>query len=201
MSQPSLSEPPPAAPAPVRVPPRLIEVFLAFVQIALSGFGGVLYWSRRMVVEERKWMTPEEFNEVYALCNTLPGGNILNFSVVFGRRIRGLPGALVALAGLVGPPVVLMIALGALYTAYGSVPALQRVLAGVAAAAAGLTIATGLMMAAPFFRERTGRRPSIYSQGLAVATFVAVGVLRWPLFWVLAVLIPLGIALALARRT
>lgn len=201
MSQPSLSEPPPAVPAPVRVSPPLIDLFLAFVQIALSGFGGVLYWSRRMVVEERKWMTPEEFNEVYALCNTLPGGNILNFSVVFGRRIRGLPGAFVALAGLVGPPVLLMIALGALYAAYGSVPALQRVLAGVAAAAAGLTIATGLMMAAPFFRERSGRRPSIYSQGLAVATFVAVGVLRWPLFWVLAVLIPLGIALALARRT
>jgi chromate transporter len=201
MSQPSPSEPPAAAPAPARVAPRLIDLFFAFVQIALSGFGGVLYWSHRMIVEDRKWMTPEEFNEAYALCNTLPGGNILNFSVVFGRQVRGLPGALVACAGLLGPPVLLMTSFGMLYAAYGTVPTLQHVLAGVAAAAAGLTIATSLKMAAPFFQERAGRRPSVYSQGLALATFVAVGVLRWPLFWVLGVLIPLGMALALARRT
>jgi len=78
---------PASAPQPVR--PSLSELFIAFATISLSGFGGVLAWSRRMMVEERKWLTPEQFNETYALCAFLPGGNILNFSVIFGSRFRG----------------------------------------------------------------------------------------------------------------
>src|SRR5580658_8144411 len=102
--------PAPAAPQPVR--PTLAELFIAFATISLSGFGGVLAWSRRMMVEERKWLTPEQFNETYALCAFLPGGNIINFSVIFGLRIRGAPGSLVAIAGLMGPPVLLVLFVG-----------------------------------------------------------------------------------------
>jgi chromate transporter len=188
-------------PASTRAPsPSLIEVLVAFATIALCGFGGVLYWSRRMVVEQRKWMTPEEFNEVYALCNSLPGGNIVNFSVVFGRRARGLPGALAALTGLIGPPVLLMITFGFLYATFGSVPALQRMLGGVAAAAAGLSVATGLKMAGPLLRQGQQRQRPGFGPLLALAALVAVGVLRWPIYWVIGVLVPVGIVLALWRR-
>lgn len=176
-------------PAPAARPPGLLDVFLAFVVIALCGFGGVLYWSRRMVVEERKWMTPEEFNEAYALCNSLPGGNIVNFSVVFGRRVRGLAGALAAVFGLLGPPFLLMTAFGFLYATYGAVPALQHALDAVAAAAAGLTVSTGLKMAGPLLRQRPHA-----GSGLALAALAAVGILRWPIYWVLGVLVPVGIA-------
>jgi chromate transporter len=176
---------------PSRVAPKPLELFIAFSLISVSGFGGVLYWSRRMMVDERKWMTAEEFNEAYALCNFLPGPNIVNFSVVFGRQVGGTAGALVALLGLLGPPFLLVTLLGLLYTYYGDVAALQRVLAGVAAAAAGLTISTGLKMAGPLFRQRPG-----LAHVVAVAAFLAVGILRWPIYWVLGVLIPCGIALA-----
>jgi chromate transporter len=174
-----------------RIAPRPLELFIAFSLISVSGFGGVLYWSRRMMVDERKWMTAEEFNEAYALCNFLPGPNIVNFSVVFGRQAGGTVGALVALLGLLGPPFLLVTLLGLLYTYYGDIAALQRVLAGVAAAAAGLTISTGLKMAAPLFRQRPG-----LAHVVAIAAFVAVGILRWPIYWVLGVLIPCGIASA-----
>ena len=87
------SDSPPAAhaapPPPTSSPPGLIALFVAFAKMSLSGFGGVLAWSRRMMVEERKWLTPEQFNEIYALCALLPGGNILNFAVMFGARLRG----------------------------------------------------------------------------------------------------------------
>src|SRR5580698_8856818 len=79
---------PPSSPAP-QIQPTLWELFAAFATISLSGFGGVLAWSRRMMVEERKWLTPEQFNEAYALCAFLPGPNIVNFSVIFGSRVRG----------------------------------------------------------------------------------------------------------------
>jgi chromate transporter len=179
----------PATPDPIA--PKPLELFIAFCLISVSGFGGVLYWSRRMMVDERKWMTAEEFNEAYALCNFLPGPNIVNFSVVFGRQVGGTVGALVALLGLLGPPFLLVSMLGLLYAHYGDVAALQRVLAGVAAAAAGLTISTGLKMADPLLWQRPG-----FAHGMAIAAFLTIGILRWPIYWVLGVLIPCGIALA-----
>jgi chromate transporter len=185
----SESTPIPVQPAPIV--PNPLQLFVAFSLISVSGFGGVLYWSRRMMVDERKWMTSEEFNEAYALCNFLPGPNIVNFSVVFGRQVGGTVGALVALLGLLGPPFLLVTLLGLLYAYYGDIPALQRILAGVAAAAAGLTISTGLKMAGPLLRQRLG-----FAHALALAAFLAVGILSWPIYWVLGVLIPCGIAVA-----
>ncbi len=194
----SESTPIPVQPAPMvpnPVIPKRLELFIAFALISLSGFGGVLYWSRRMMVDERKWMTAEEFNEAYALCNFLPGPNIVNFSVVFGRQVGGTAGALVALLGLLGPPFLLVTLLGLLYAYYGDIAVLQRVLAGVAAAAAGLTISTSLKMAGPLLRQRPG-----FAHGVAMAAFLAVGVLSWPIYWVLGMLIPCSIALAWRMR-
>jgi chromate transporter len=185
----------PSPPAPNPVAPNPLELFIAFSLISVSGFGGVLYWSRRMMVDERKWLTAEEFNEAYALCNFLPGPNIVNFSVVFGRQVGGTAGALVALLGLLGPPFLLVTLLGVFYATFGDIAALQRILAGVAAAAAGLTISTGIKMAGPLLRQRPG-----FAHGVAMTAFLTVGVLRWPIYWVLGVLIPCGIALAWWRR-
>jgi len=186
------SAPSPDAPAPhAPVNPTLLELLVAFGTIAISGFGGVLYWSRRMMVERRKWLTPAEFNDAYALCNFLPGPNVVNFAVVFGQRFRGGAGALIALLGLLGPPVVIVTAFGVLYSHYGSLDVLQRMFAAVAAAAAGLTISTAVKMSEPILRRRPGVPHAMWA-----AALVGVGVLHWPIYYVLAVLIPLSIALA-----
>jgi chromate transporter len=179
-----------AAAAPSKTP-GLADIFIAFTKISLSGFGGVLAWARRMMVEERKWMTPEEFNEVYALCSFLPGGNIINFSVIFGGRLRGPLGSVVALAGLLGPPMVLILIIGAIYAHYGDLPALRRALTAVASAAAGLMMATVAKMARPLFRNRAVVGPLI-----AVATFGAISIMRWPLPYVLLAIVPVSIAYA-----
>jgi chromate transporter len=115
-------------PAATTSAPSIAELFLAFAAISLSGFGGVLAWARRIMVERRRWFTAEEFNEAFALCAFLPGGNMVNFAVIFGSRMRGPLGALAALAGLLGPPMILIIAVGALYAHYGDLPALRRML-------------------------------------------------------------------------
>ena len=167
---------------------------LAFAAVSVSGFGGVLPWARRMVVEQRHWMTPEEFNAAYSLAQFLPGPNVVNFSVVFGARFAGAPGAAVTLAGLLGPPVLIVTALGMLYAYFGDIAALGRILAGISAAAAGLVIAVTAKMAAPLFRRGFDPAPLV-----AVIAFVAVGPLHWPLPWVLLVLAPISIALAWVR--
>jgi chromate transporter len=186
---------PPDRSAPAAPPqPTYSELFIAFATISLAGFGGVLAWARRMMVDDRRWMTAEEFNETYALCAFLPGGNILNFSVIFGSRLRGPVGSLVAIAGLLGPPLLLIMIIGAIYAHYGDLPALRRMLTGVASAAAGLMMATVAKMARPLFRNR-----AIIGPLVAVATFVAIGVMQWPLPLVLAVIVPVSIGAAWVR--
>jgi len=182
------------APASPQIKPSLAELFIAFATISLSGFGGVLAWSRRMMVEERRWLTAEQFNEAYALCAFLPGPNIVNFSVIFGSRFRGPLGGLVALVGLLGPPMLLIVLIGALYAHYGDLPALRRMLTGVAAAAAGLMTATVAKMAQPLFLNRAVTGPII-----GLVTFAAIGIMQWPLPLVLAVIVPVSIALAWVR--
>src|SRR5712692_3057730 len=126
-----------AASPPTNIPTHA-ELFFAFFKITLSGFGGTLPWTRRMFVEEKRWMTAEEFNDAYAVCQFLPGPNIVNLTSVFGARMRGATGALAAWSGFLGLPFVLMATVGMLYAQYGDTEVLRRVLGGMAAAAAGI---------------------------------------------------------------
>ena len=175
--------------------PGLFELFVAFAKMSLAGFGGVLYWARRGIVEQHRWMTAEEFNETYALCHFLPGPNIVNLSVVFGSRFRGIAGGIAAFAGLVGPPMVVAMVLAALYARYGEIDALRRILAGVSCAAVGLLLATVLRMMMPLLRKR-----DLVGLVVLAAVFVAIGLARLPLQAVLLVGIPLSVAITFVMQ-
>lgn len=173
------------------VKPTLTQILFSFSLISLYGFGGVLAWSRRMLVEERKWMTPAAFNDVFAMCQFLPGPNIVNLSVIFGSRVHGAAGSVMALTGLLCPPVTIVSVLAVLYGRYGDIPAIGHALYGVVSAAAGLLIATVLKMAGPVVRN--WRNPGLL---VGAAAFVAIGPLAWPLPEVVAVAVPVSFALA-----
>ena len=191
------SDSPPAATAPdlLTSPPTLVELFLAFAKMSLAGFGGVLVWARRGIVDQHKWMTADEFNETFALCHFLPGPNIVNLTFVFGSRLRGLPGAVAAFSGLVGPPALIMVVMGMLYHRYGEIDALRRILSGVACAAIGLMLAVVFRMMTPLIKRR-----DLIGLLTLLAIFAAIGVLRLPLAAVLLVAIPLSVAITYARR-
>jgi chromate transporter len=180
---------------PISAPPGLFALFTAFARMSLSGFGGVLVFARRGIVDEHRWMTAEEFNETFALCHFLPGPNIVNLSVVFGSRFRGVPGSIAAFAGLVGPPVVLVTILAALYARFGELDALRRTLTGVSCAAVGLLISVVFRMLMPVVSKR-----DVVGVVVTAAVFTAIGVLRLPLVTVLLVAIPLSVAITLVMR-
>jgi chromate transporter len=161
--------------------------------MSLAGFGGVLVWARRGIVDQHRWMTADEFNETFALCHFLPGPNIVNLSVAFGSRFRGIPGGLAAFAGLVGPPVVIATILAALYARYGEIDALRRMLAGVSCAAVGLLLSAVFRMMMPLIQRR-----DLIGLVILAAVFIAVGLLRLPLPAVLLVASPVSIAIAFA---
>jgi chromate transporter len=177
--------------------PGLFELFMAFAKMSLAGFGGVLIWARRGIVEQHRWMTAEEFNETYALCHFLPGPNIVNLSVVFGSRFRGIAGGIAAFTGLVGPPMLIATVLAALYAHYGEVDALRRTLVGVACAAVGLLIAVVFKMMTPLIKKR-----DVVGLVMLAAVFIAIGLVRLPLQMALLVAIPfsLGITILVRRR-
>jgi len=181
------SDSPPLA----RTPPGIVELFTGFSTASVAGFGGVLPFARRMIVEERRWLTAQEFNELFSLAQFLPGPNMLNFAVVYGSRCAGLPGALAATGGMLVPPVMIVIALGALYARFGEIPAVQGILRGLGAAAAGLIIAAAARMCEPLFQRTAGPAPYV-----AVAIFVIVALLRVPMLWALAAAAPVSLALA-----
>ncbi|MEP6610027.1 MAG: chromate transporter [Burkholderiaceae bacterium] len=173
-------------------PPLLVstrDLFEGFLKVGLSGFGGVLPFARRMLVEQRRWLTELEFNEVLSLSQFLPGPNIVNVSVIVGRRFQGALGALAATLGLLLMPLVIIISLAALYGRFAQFDAVRGASGAVSAAAAGLMLAVGIKMARPIHRTP-------WQVAIALVVFVAIGPLRLPLLWVLAVLVPIAVGVA-----
>lgn len=177
-----------------RVTPDARTLFMAFLSVGLSGFGGVLPFARRMLVERRGWLSESGFNETLAFSQTLPGPNIVNLSIVVGARFAGPWGALAAVSGLMAAPVAIVLVLVSLYGRYGAVGRAPEMIAALGAAAAGLVVAAALRMASPIVR----RRPISGAPVIALA-FAGVGLLHLPLVWLLLTLGPVSIALAWRR--
>lgn len=169
--------------------PSVPALFRGFFEVGILGFGGVLPLARRMVVEQRRWMDGPAFTDLLALCQFLPGGNIINMSVAIGLRFRGVPGAIACLLGLLAAPMAVAIALVSVYQRYQAVPAVRTLFLGLGAAAAGLILSLALKLARPLLAT-----PKLAV--LAAGCFVAVALLRLPLLPTMLVLAPIGVWIA-----
>ncbi len=164
-------------------PQSVLDLFLAFTWLALQGFGGVLAVVQRELVEKKRWLTREQFIEDWAVAQIMPGPNVVNLSLMIGGRHFGLRGALAALAGMLLAPLVVLLILAVLYGTVAEHPLAQGALRGMGAVAAGLITATGIKLVTALDRNPMGQAVCLI---LAVLTFVAIALLRWPLAWVLA---------------
>ena len=171
------------------------DLFWSFTWLALQGFGGVLAIVQRELVEKKRWLTREEFIEDWAVAQILPGPNVVNLSLMIGDRYFGLRGALMALAGMLTFPLLVVLTLAAIFTGISDSAGAQGALRGMGAVAAGLIAATGIKLVAALQRNVMGR---LACGALAAATFIAIGLLHVPLVWVL--LVVGGLACAWAYR-
>lgn len=174
--------------------PTLFELALTFNHIALASFGGGLSaWSREVVVVEKKWMGEEEFLSALTMCRILPGANQVNLAVFVGSKFRGVSGAVAAVFGLSLIPVIIVLALAYGYFQFHTIPALQSILKGAAAAAVGLTISMAI---------KTGRKclTSIMAILLFLAIFLMNGVQRIHLLPCLALLAPIALLWGWPRK-
>src|SRR5450830_453357 len=168
--------------------PTSKELFLGFLGLGMTAFGGALPLAHRMVVERHRWLTEEEFVELLGLCQFLPGGNIINLSVALGMRFRGVRGALASILGLIAVPSAVVIMLGVLYQHFQHDPHIKHLFAGLAAAAAGLLIQMAYKIILPL-------RKNLVLAALAAVCFVAIALLRIPLLWTMLVMTPVSIVI------
>jgi len=130
------------------------QLFVGMLQVALSAFGGGLSaWSQRIVVEQRRWMSNEQFLTGLTVARLFPGPNQINMAVYIGASFLGLSGALVSLAGMVLVPFTLLMGFGVLYFSVHELPAIDRVLAGVVAAAAGMALSMGFKILDQYLKD------------------------------------------------
>ena len=174
-------------------PRSVAEIFLTFARIGACSFGGVNFWVRRVIIQQKRWLTDEEYLEGLALGQILPGPNVYNLTVMIGYRFGGMRGAFAAIAGLLAAPLVFLVALGLMYQRYSDVPILERALTGMTAVAAGLLLANAVGIATALPKRFL---PWFF---LALA-FIGTGMLRWPLLYVMGGLAPFAMATSWRKR-
>ena len=187
------AEPIAVSPPQARAVPSLGLLYWAHFIVGATGFGGSMPWLRRMMVEQRNWLSAEEFNDAIAISQFLPGPNVFNLIVVLGPRFHGFAGVVAMTVGIMTMPFLFALGIGALYAQYGDLPAAKDAMRGIAPVAAGLMLTLGF---------KTAMAPSLRSilAIFAVLTFIAVAYYRIGLPLVLASLAPFAIAAAWWRN-
>ena len=179
-------------------PKSLSDIFFTFNALALQGFGGVLPVAQRVLVEQKRWLSQAQFVEMLSIGQILPGPNIVNLSLMVGDRHFGRRGALAALGGMLLVPLVIVLALTALYTQFANQAVVSGALRGMGAVAAGLILSTGFKLLASLKTNVLGWPVCL---ALAALTLAAVAGLRWPLVWVLSGLGSVAVAAAWWRQS
>jgi chromate transporter len=186
----------PTGEPPLAQPASPSELFFTFNRLALQGFGGVLAIAQRELVERQRWLSREQFVEMLALSQVLPGPHVVNLALMFGDRFFGLRGALAALSGMLVVPLIIVMALTAAYAEFSHIVMVSGALRGMGAVAAGLIIATAIKLTGTLRANRLGLSTAA---AFSVLTFVMIALLHWPLIWVIAGLGTLAIAIAWRR--
>lgn len=165
------------------------ELFISFSKIGMSGFGGVLPWARRTLVEQDKILTSEEFSSILGICQIVPGPNVVNLAVCIGSRFGGAKGAFAAVAGLTLGPICIVMLLALLYTHYSYLESVQGALRGISAVGVGLIASTGLKMLRDEFQF-----PAMLV--VVATTVIAANYFHLGLGWVVLITSPLALFLA-----
>jgi chromate transporter len=181
----------PAAHAPSNRPTLTAwQVFVFYTIATLKGFGGTFFWIRRGLTEDLKVITEAEFAEYFALSQLLPGGaNLFNMALLLGHRFAGVRGAFAAGAGFVFVPFFVMVLMAFVYLRFGAQPLVNKALTGMFAVVVGMMLSNAWKMG-----QAVPKRVRAWT--FCLVTFVAVGVLRLPLVWVMLALGPIAVSIA-----
>ena len=173
----------------------LHQIFWKFLIVgAISFGGGIVAYLKELLVTRDRWADNDEFIVMLSISQTMPGLNSVNIAILMGDRLRGSIGAWVAATGLLLPGAAIVLVIGLLYGTHADHPAANHVLGGVAAAAAALLTTVTWNLGKRSFMKRN-------ALALLVLTFVLMSIVKWPLYIVLAIVLPLALFIYRPPRT
>lgn len=182
------------------VPPSLGTILRVWLTLGVQSFGGgaaTLTLTKRAVVEEHKWLSEEDFTQIWSLCQIVPGINQIALSLLLGRRIAGYGGMALAGLGLLLPSVTLTILMTAGYRHVQHLKAIRNALHGVIPATVGLGLVTAMQMARPPLKDSQGEGYGSLLAGLALLLGSGTALFFWhtPVILILVVVGSIGAAL------
>ncbi|EDZ41515.1 MAG: chromate efflux transporter [Rhodobacteraceae bacterium] len=166
----------------------LSDLVRTFGKIGCLSFGGPaaqIALMHKELVESRKWLSEQDFLSGLSFCMLLPGPEAMQLATYSGWRLRGTLGGLIAGLLFVLPGALVILALGAIYVAYGDVPVVQTLFLGVKAAVLAVVLEALIKVAKRAFK-------SSLHWALAIASFIAIFVFALPFPAVISVAALIG---------
>jgi chromate transporter len=146
----------------------LIQIFSAFLVIGATSIGGgVVAYLRSSLVAKHRWIDDPTFVQMLSISQTLPGLNATNMAILVGDRLRGVPGALVAIIAICLPGGLIMFNVGMAYGLHNEKPLVTAMFQGIAAAAVGLVLAVTVQL---------GQKSLKYRDDLIFVALTVIGV-------------------------
>jgi chromate transporter len=166
------------------------EILRVWLLIGGQSFGGgtsTMYLIRREHITKRNWLTEEEINEFWALCQLTPGMSIVAVSILIGRKLKGWKGILAVLTGLLLPSTIITTILAVGFNMVGSWAPAQAMLKGVIPATAGLTLTVALQFTIPLLRKGWNEKVASFSFSVLVIVTCATlsGIFNYPASFIL----------------
>ncbi len=169
------------------------NLFWTFAKVSAFTIGGgmaMVAVIREILVEKKKWMTDDEFMDVLAISQSLPGLLAVNISIFLGYRLRGTKGSIVATAGSILPPFIIILLIAMVFTNYKDNAAIQAIFKGIRPAVVAL-------IAVPTIQMAIRQKLNVWSGLLALATILLIVFLKVsPIYIILVV----GVAAALLAK-
>ena len=169
---------------------ELIELFIVFFKLGAFTIGGgiaMLPLLQNTLIEEKKWFTKDEFVDIVAVCQSLPGIVAINMATYVGYKRKGLIGSIVSTLGVSIPSFVLILIIAHGITALGDNGIVMGAMAGLRAAALGLVVVAIIQLAPAAVRNK-------WALAAAVLAFVLIAVFNINTAYVILLFLMMGIA-------
>ncbi|MBO7071303.1 MAG: chromate transporter, partial [Bacteroidales bacterium] len=136
---------------------------------------------RDILVVKRKWMTDDEFMDILAISQTLPGLMAVNTAIFIGYRLLGTKGSIVATLGSILPPFIIILAIAMLFTGYQDNEIVMAIFKGIRPAVVAL-------IAVPTIQMAIRQKLNWFTGAIAVATMLLIAFLKVsPIYIILVV--------------
>lgn len=156
-------------------------LFLAFFRIGLFTFGGgfaMFPLIEKEIVNNYGWAEKEELLDIFALAQSVPGAIGVNTAVFIGTRLYGMPGALVALLGVITPSILIILIIAQFFLEFQTNPYLAKAFAGVRAAVVGLIAAATVRVGKNAITDR-------FALALALGALALSSLKVIPVIWII----------------